>query len=108
MWKRFVIAALFALVATTAFAKEFKFVACTADNFTVAITLDLNDAAIKKNPGIPKGVAAAFKTTATALRLDQVITYEGYVYFYDQLKPEERAALPNEIDHPSILSNSCK
>lgn len=95
------------LLALGASAKEYTFHACTADAFHVALTIDLKDAAIEKNAKIPARVAAAFKATAIALRLDQFLGDEGFATFMSKLTAEDRQALPAQLDYPALLGNDC-
>lgn len=96
------------LLGSALFASEYRFVACTADKSTVALTIDLNDRSIAKNPKIPAAVAAAFKATASVLRLDELLTNDGFRLFMSKLTEEEQYALPATIDYPALISNTCK
>lgn len=96
---------LFGFVASAA---EVTFRACTSDSYAVALTVDLNDQSLAKNPKIPAGVAAAFKATASVLRLDELLTDKGFILFMSKLTEEEQYALPATIDYPALISNTCK
>ena len=104
MKKLIAVLAIAILLAVPTFAKEVNIHACTADSKAAVLTVDINDSA---EPVVVAGIAKAFIITARALKVDVLLSGEGFRMFIQSLTQDEYDAV-NGIQGPPVIGASCK
>jgi len=107
MRKLILFVSLFCLISIPTFAKDFSFVACTADKFTATLAISIDDEALRANAGIATTVKQAFTDTANALPARALVDEEGYDMFLTKLDYDARMAI-TVTGPPYISTESCK
>lgn len=102
--KRTLIAFIVALtLATSAFAKDFNIIACTADHQKAVLTLDIQDSTPKDVQAV---IRAAFVNAAKDLKADVLTTGEGFRAFANNLTEEAWDAIIG-IQGPPVIDGTC-
>ena len=96
--------ALFLSLATTAYAGDFTFVACTLDHQEVTTVLDLVN--MTGHP-VVEHVATAYAKAASQLSADQFMTSDGFYALTANLDETDLAAI-NGVSQQPAVTGTCQ
>lgn len=102
--KKLLTFALFLALAVPVFAFDFNIHACTADDHSALLTLDILDGTSKE---VTVDIRDVFSKVAKSLTADQLVSGEGFRAFITALSDEDKDAIQG-IQGPPVIGDVCE